>query len=41
MAATPNYCAHEVVEGNGYTSKSDIYSLGCICYVLITGHAPI
>ena len=41
IAATPNFCAHEIIEGNGYTCKSDIYSLGAICYLLITGMYPV
>ena len=41
IAATPNFCAHEIIDGKGYNYKSDLYSLGCIGYLLITGMYPI
>ena len=33
---TPYYMSPEVVSGMGYDGRSDVWSLGCICYELIT-----
>lgn len=35
--ATPGYCAPERLLGQGWDSRADIYSLGCIWYQLLTG----
>jgi len=34
---TPSYIAPEVLEGNGYDFKADIFSLGSLMYNLTTG----
>ena len=35
---TPLYCSPEICMGRSYNSKSDIWSLGCILYELMTFH---
>ena len=35
-AGTPNYIAPEIINNNIYSTKSDIYALGCIMYELFT-----
>jgi tRNA A-37 threonylcarbamoyl transferase component Bud32 len=37
---TPHYIAPEVALGEGATEKSDIYSLGCTLWYLLTGRPP-
>src|SRR5262245_583017 len=37
---TPNYIAPEIASGHGATESSDIYSLGCTLFFLLTGRAP-
>lgn len=39
MAGTPYFMAPEVLEGN-YGSKCDIWSLGCILFMIMTGRLP-
>jgi serine/threonine-protein kinase len=37
---TPNFIAPEIAQGKGATPASDIYSLGCTLFFLLTGRAP-
>lgn len=37
---TPYYISPEICKGNNYNSKSDIWSLGCILYELLTKNRP-
>lgn len=37
---SPLYLAPEIWSGEGYTSKSDIYSCGIVLYEMVTGHPP-
>ena len=39
VAGTPYYMAPEVIMGD-YDSKCDIWSLGCILYVFMSGYLP-
>lgn len=40
FVGTPTYMAPDEPRGHDYTVKSDIYSLGCIIYELITNKTP-
>ena len=37
---TELYASPDIIEGNNYTVKSDLYSFGVICYVLLTNSFP-
>lgn len=36
ICGTPGFMAPETVEGKGYSSKSDVFSVGSILYSLLT-----
>ncbi|KAF8757706.1 Serine/Threonine protein kinase, catalytic domain [Rhizoctonia solani] len=40
VAGTPNWMAPEVIELKGASTKSDIWSLGCVIVELLTGRPP-
>lgn len=40
IAGTPNWMAPEIIKGNGATTLSDIWSLGCTIIELLTGKPP-
>ncbi|RLN90860.1 hypothetical protein BBJ28_00012183 [Nothophytophthora sp. Chile5] len=40
VTGTPHYMAPELLEGNAYDSKSDVWSLGCVLYELATYSPP-
>jgi tRNA A-37 threonylcarbamoyl transferase component Bud32 len=39
-AGTPHYAAPELIEGKTTDERTDIYSLGCTAYAMLTGHPP-
>ncbi|MDX2107286.1 MAG: protein kinase [Candidatus Melainabacteria bacterium] len=40
LVGSPLYMAPELIEGEAASVQSDIYSLGCLWFEMITGHAP-
>ena len=40
MCGSEGYMAPEMAEGIGYNTQVDMYSLGCICYILLSGYPP-
>ncbi|XP_012584880.1 PREDICTED: LOW QUALITY PROTEIN: inactive serine/threonine-protein kinase PLK5 [Condylura cristata] len=40
LCGTPNFLAPEVVSRNGHSCQSDIWALGCIMYLVLTGAPP-
>ncbi|CAD8058304.1 unnamed protein product [Paramecium sonneborni] len=39
-AGTPGFLAPEIFRGYPYTQKGDVFSAGCILYILTAGYAP-
>ena len=40
LAGTPNYMSPDVASGFKYTEASEVYSLGCVLFELLTGRPP-
>lgn len=40
MVGTPGYMAPEIMEGQAYDEKIDIFSFSMVLYEMLTGHAP-
>ena len=40
MVGTPEFLAPEVVNYNSISSMTDMWSVGVICYILLSGYSP-
>ena len=40
VAGTPYYMAPEVIEGDVYDTKADMWSLGVLLYIMMSGYLP-
>jgi serine/threonine-protein kinase ULK/ATG1 len=40
MCGTPLYMAPEIIKGQKYNSKVDVWSLGAVFYEMVTGFSP-
>jgi len=40
MVGTPAYVAPEIINGDVYREKVDVWAVGCIIYVLLSGYLP-
>ncbi len=40
LAGTPQYMAPELIRGEGFDGRLDLYGVGCILYEFVTGHPP-
>lgn len=40
MTGTPFYMAPEVIKGNNYDSMADVWSLGVLLYIFLSGYMP-
>jgi serine/threonine protein kinase len=40
LCGTPNYISPEVIQSQPYGLQTDLWSLGCILYALLTGTPP-
>lgn len=37
---TLQYCSPDIILGQGYTDKCDLWSVGVMCFMLVSGHPP-
>jgi serine/threonine protein kinase len=40
QCGTPSFIAPEILRGEGYTTKADIFSVGCLFFNILTGLPP-